>query len=825
MVQRNKKKKKSKSKKIFKVVFTILLFLFLFTGITFAGVILAIIKTAPALDINAILSLNEVSVIYDNKGNYMDNVPTDERRSIISINDMPENLKNAFISIEDERFREHKGIDVKRIFGAVYIDVKNKLTGKSGLHGASTITQQLLKNTMLSPDVSIPRKVKEIYLALQLEKKLNKDQILEAYLNTIFLGGRANGVEVASKQYFDKSAKDLNLIESAYLAGMNQSPSIYYPFSASSKKDPSKYINRTKTVLGKMIENGHINQEEYDKAIADLDNGELKFIPPNFSDKLNYEWFSRPAMTRVKKDLKAQYGYSDKEVNRLLIYGGIKIYTTMDKDLQDYSQDILNNASKYISIKEFKDKNGLIQPQAAAVIMDYHTGEVKTIIGGRGEQAALSFNRGASDNVLRSTGSAIKPLTVYAPAIDLKLASASTVVNDSPLPDEMLKKYSYNFQPKNVTNDYKGPVTLRTALTYSINTIALKTEDYIGLKNGIAYGEKFGLKFNSRSKTSIAALALGEFDNDPKDLDGSNPLYMAAAYGTFGNNGIYTEPILYTKVVDRNGKVLLEKKPDQRKVLNPQTAYIMYDLLQGPVKYYSGSNAKFGNMPVAGKTGTSELNKNLWFSGLTPYMSAAVWIGNDIPEEIKSAANGESYSGSTAGILWGKIMGKAHEGLEVKEIEMPNSVVKSKVCLDSGKIATDLCNKDPRGNRIIEDYFIEGSIPSALCDVHIEVKVNKLNGKVATENTPKELVESRVYIKKEFAGSVTDKNLIEPTEVDDYKAPVQNPDNNAQDNKNPSDNKGNPNNNGNGENNKDKPGSNGNNNENPKPPNPNKPNP
>lgn len=782
MVQhKNKTNPGKKNKHIFKNILIIFLFICLFSGITILGIGYSMIKSAPPLNINELLLLNEVSVMYDNKENYMDNVPTDEKRTVITIDKMPIDLQNAFISIEDERFRQHRGIDLKRVFGAVYIDVKNKITGKSGLHGASTITQQLLKNTLLTPKVSIKRKVQEMYLAIELEKKLNKDQILEAYLNTIFLGGKANGVEGASNQYFNKPAIELNLIESAYLAGMNQSPSIYYPFSPSSQKDPSKYLNRTKIVLQKMLQMGSIDEERYNAAIEDLDNGSLVFEKPNYAEKLNYEWFSWEVLKRVKSDLKRQYNYTDKEVSRLVTYGGLKIYTTMDKDLQNYSQDIINNTTKYINIQEYTVKSGdlnVVQPQVGAAIVDYRSGEVKTIIGGRGDLPPTSYNRGASLGFLKPTGSAIKPLTVYGPAIDMKLANASTLINDTPLTDEEFTKFGFSKGDvvKNVDGQFRGPITLRTALTYSVNIAALKLEDKIGKNNGVEYGKKFGLIFNKRSQDSLSAISLGEFDNDPKDKDGSNPLYMAAAYGTFGNNGIYTEPILYTKVIDRTGKVILEKTPEKRKVMSPEASYILYDMLKGPVINYSGRNARFSNMPVAGKTGTSEANKNLWFSGLTPYYSAAVWIGSDTPKEIKTNGNGETASGNTAGILWRKLMEKVHEGLEVKDINVPEGLKTSKVCLDSGKIATGLCLNDPRGeHRIIEDYFIEGTIPNSLCDAHIEVKINKLNGKKASENTPKELIKTKVFISKAYASSVTNASIVEPTELDDYK-PTPEPD-------------------------------------------------
>lgn len=776
MVQHNKKSKKKKKGKVFKTILIVLLFLFLISGIALAGITLAIIKTAPDLDVNSILSLNQQSVIYSNSEEFIDDVITREKRYIIPIKDMPKDLQNAFISIEDERFPTHNGIDFKRILGAVYIDVKNVIAKKSGLHGASTITQQLLKNTLLTPEVSVKRKVQEMYLAMQLEKKLTKDQILEAYMNTIFLGGNSYGVEAASYQYFGVSVKNLSLIQCAFLAGAPQSPSSYYQYSVISKKNPSIYLNRTKTVLSKMLENGYVDQAKYDKAIADVDKGELKFTPQKTNNKYNYEWFSRLVVDKVMEDLKKQYKYSDSEVARLVMNGGLKIYTTMDKKVQDNAQDVLNNASKYINIKEYVDKDGVIQPQMSAVVMDYRTGQVKAIIGGRGNQKPYSYNRAASNNFLRSTGSAIKPLTVYGPAIDLKLATAGTVIEDSPLSADISKKYN-GYNPKNETNDFKGYVTLREALMKSINLVSVKLEDQIGIKNGIAYGEKFGLKFNKNSKTSIATLALGQFNNDPKDLDGSNPLYMAAAYGTFGNNGMYTDPILYTKVVDRTGKVILENKVTQKKILSPQSAYIMYDLLKGPVIGYSAAPAKFGDMPVVGKTGTTNDNQDFWFSGLTPYLSCAIWVGNDLPSEVKGR-NGERLgSGMTVTPLWSKIMAKAHEGLAVKDIPMPQGMQKVAICMDSGKVATDLCAKDPRGSRVREEMFIDGTAPTALCDAHVELKVNKLNGKIATQNTPSELIETRVFIRREYSPSVNlaDQKYVAPKDLDDT-VPVQKPD-------------------------------------------------
>lgn len=755
--RKKQSKKKGSSNKVWKKILLGFVFFTLLIGIGLAGISFAIVKTAPPLDINALLSLNEDSTLYDSNGEFMDYVPTEQKRSIISIDDMSPYLKDAFVSIEDERFYSHNGLDYRRIVGAVYIDIKNKITRKSGLHGASTITQQLLKNTLLTNEVTLKRKIQEMYMALELEKTLTKDQILEAYLNTIHLGGRANGVEAAAKQYFNKPAKDLDLIESAYIAGVTQNPSRFYPFSPSAKKDPSPYINKTKLVLGKMKELNKISEEEYNNAIADIEANGIRFNPPKQNtDKLNFEWFSRPVMTQVKKDLKTKYGYTDKEVDRMLNYGGLKIYTTMDRNLQTYSQnEVVNKASSFTSIGGAKDeKTNLIQPQISAVIMDYSNGQVKTIIGGRGDQPALSFNRAASNKYLKSVGSAIKPLTVYAPLIDTQIATAGTVLEDSPLPDDSIRNYD--------KNDFKGYLTLREGLQRSQNTIAAKALNLLGHGNSLDYGRKFGLIFNEESR-GPSALALGEFDNSSNDLDGGNPLIVSAAYGAFGNEGKYTEPMLYTEVKDRNGNIILDGKPKEKQIVSKEAAYITYDMLKGvTTPPGTGGRSKFGSMPVAGKTGTSSDNRNLWFAGLTPYYSATVWIGDDFSKPVKG-------SSGDAATIWSKIMAKAHEGLAYKDISAPSGVVTVDICKDSGKLPTDLCARDPRGGRVYSELFISGTQPTSLCDVHVEAKVNKSNGKLATENTPVELIESRVFIKRNYVPSVylQDQAYVLPTAKDD----------------------------------------------------------
>ena len=752
------KPKPKKDKKVFKGICYGLLFCFLAIFVVAAGYVFAIIKTTAPLDVDAVLSLNQPSSLYDKDGVFMDNLHTDEERYVIDSSKMPATLKNAFVSIEDERFYSHKGVDVQRVAGAALLDVKKILTGKRGLHGASTLTQQLLKNTILTNDVSIERKVKEMYLAINLEKKLTKDQILTAYLNTIPLGGNVYGVEAASLLYFSKSTSDLSLIECAYLAGITQAPSYYSAYNTNNVKDPTPYINRTLTVLGKMYEQQCITEAEYTKAVNDVKNGGLVFKPSKQDYKLNYEWFVYPAVSQVKEDLKEKYHYSDEEVPKLMVNGGLKIYTTMDRELQDYTQKTLNNYSNLsISNKETYDNNGVPLLQASATIVDYRDGKVLAMVGGRGDQQPQSINRAYSD--LHPIGSTTKPLTVYGPALEEGIITAATAFDDAPLVDNKLDN-GKTYNPKNSPDEYAGLLTAREALKYSKNTISVQIEDKLGLKTGVSYGEKFGLKYNSRSQNSIASLALGQFNNDPNDRDGGNTYILAGAFGTFGNGGVYTRPMLYTKVIDATGKTLLDaSNPKETDILSEENAYIMYDILKGPITY-NASAAKWGEMPVAGKTGTTTDSTDLWFAGLTPYLSGSVWIGYDTPTKLSGGSSGCAK-------LWGMIMKKAHEGLAVKEIEEPSGIVKVNVCQDSGELPTPGCYSDKRGSRVIEEMFVDGTQPTNGCTTHVWAKVNIFNNKLATSNTPGFLTRSEVFIKKEHPNSATaDYSVVLPSGYD-----------------------------------------------------------
>lgn len=762
-----KNNKQNKFRKILKISLIVLTFLILTLGVTAAGYAIAIIRSTEPIDVERVKTLSQGAIFYNSHNEKNDTWKTKEDRETLTSDKIPKHLKDAFVSIEDERFETHKGIDIKRIFGALLHDVKVIIKGKGGFHGASTLTQQLLKNTILSnEDSKIERKIKEVYLALQLEKELTKDEILTAYLNTIPLGGTVYGVEAASHRYFKKDAIDLNLIESAYIAGVTQAPGLYDAFNPANKDKADRYLNRTKTVLSKMAELGKISEDEKNQAISDIDNGKLVFTYEAPTSKLNYEDFNRAVADQVQKDLQEKLKYTEEEAKRLINQGGLHIYTTMDEGLQKEVQEIVNDrANLAVPGKDTTDENGILELQAAATIKDPKTGEVKALVGGRGNQPAMSLNRGYS--VLKPIGSATKPLSVYAPAIDLKLMHPGTVIDDAPFTPEELR--GIGSQIKNMSGNFSGYLTLDKALAVSNNVVASKVVNLIGAKNAIAYGERFGLIYNEKSKTSNTAISLGEFNNDYKDPDGATPYSLAGAYGVFANNGVLVESTLYREVKDSSGKVILKSEPKETQVISPETAYIIYDMMKGTGA--SQGIAKVKNIPTAGKTGTTTGNKNYWFGGLTPYYSAAVWIGYDKPKAMGS------NSTSTAGKLFGKIMNVAHDGLENTEIPKPQGVVTISTCMDSGMNPTGLCSRDPRGSRVQSHLAIAGTAPKESCSVHVTAEVNKINGKLANDKTPAGLRESRVFIKKEHYNSATaDSKYALPREQDDLSGMPTTPD-------------------------------------------------
>ncbi|TDT50794.1 transglycosylase domain-containing protein [Fonticella tunisiensis] len=823
----SEKNRKKHKKGIGKVVLLSFLILFLLVGAAGAGVLVAVIKSAPAINYDIIDNLKESSKIYDSQGNFIANYTDGETRNIVDLKDIPEYTKNAFIAIEDTRFKTHHGIDIKRIFGALWVDIKTM----SLAEGASTITQQLIRNYALTLDKNWTRKLQEMYLAVQLERHKTKDEILNAYLNTIHLGGNKFGVQAASKFYFGKDVKNITIAESALLAAMPKAPSRLYPFSEKNMKDPTEYVTRQRLVLSKMLEQGFITKEQYDEALKEDIVATIKSQynkKESASSSMKYQWFIEPAMDQIAQDFADKYGISKAEAMQRLRTQGYSIYLTMDTRIQQRAEDAVNNYKGYPKIKVESKKvspydPNIVEPQAAGVIIDVTNGAVKAVVGGRGDHPEMSTNR--ATQVQRQPGSTIKPLGVYAPAIETEKATAATPLYDAPLPTEFWKGYGWKTQPKNYDGAYDGLMTLRQAITKSQNIPAIKVWDMVGsnvsrdfLINKFHLGNQI-----ASSDTGPASLALGGL------TEGVTPLRMAAAYSVFANNGIYSEPMFYTVVKDNKGSIVLERKPEQSKSLSPQAAYIMVDLLESVVKNGTGKAANLGSMPTAGKTGTSNDWQNGWFAGITPYYAGVFWIGHDDPN-FSFDGKHNSYSklqGATVAPLWKEVMLEAHKGLPVKDFKRPSGIVTAQVCLDSGNAATSLCSQDPRGNRVVSDIFIKGTEPVELCDVHTTAKIDIRTGKLARPDTPAQFVQEKVFIKP-YPNSIIldkDKPYILPTEYTDAPSTVPQPPTNTNpptgtDNTgntgntggaNDNGNTNNPNNNGSGSNGGNNNGNNGNN--------------
>ncbi|MDP4109774.1 MAG: PBP1A family penicillin-binding protein, partial [Bacillota bacterium] len=642
-----------------------------------------------------------------------------ENRVWANYDEIPDNLKNAFVAIEDARFFRHHGVDWKRTIGATL--------GWSGLvpnfvGGGSTITQQLIKNITKDDDVTVQRKIQEILRALNLEKKYRKEDILELYLNTIFLSRNCNGVKTAAKLYFGKELKDLTLAECASIAGITKNPSYYDPF-----RFPEHNKERQELILKEMLSQGMIKKEEYDAAIAQKLNFKDQENEAAQASKQSY--FVDQVITDVLNDLENKKHYSKELATKLLYSGGLQIYSTIDVDIQSKMDQVFLNEKNFPGVK---GKDGSM-PQAAMVIVDPYTGNVLAMYGGRG---AKTVNRGLNraTQAYRSPGSSIKPLSVYAPAIEYGLITPATVMDDVP------KDFTVNAKgwPKNDDNIYNGRLTVQKAVEVSNNTIPVeimqkltpqKSFDFMQNNMNIKLVETRKAS-NGKTQTDIALapLALGGLTK------GVTVLEMAAGYSTFVNKGIYNKTRTYTKVVDSNGTVILENKPETNIAMKEKTSYYMLDLLKGVVTGPSGTGrrAALGNIAVAGKTGTTTGSNDRWFVGLTPYYVGTVWFGYDNPQEVRGVTSNPSL------LIWKAVMQKVLEGYSPRQFEDHSGFVSTQICLDSGLRPTDACYRDPRGSRVATVRLAREDIPAEECNVHFPVQIDKSTNMIASEFCPKE---------------------------------------------------------------------------------------
>lgn len=792
---------RSKKKKVGKKLGVIFLKAFLVcmiavvvvVGCAGIGIIKGVIDNAPDITSESVIPKGYKSTVYDAEGNKMQElIASGTNRTMVTIDQIPEHVQNAFIAIEDERFYEHNGIDIQGILRA---GVTFVTSGFDKMQGASTITQQLLKNNVfdfMSEDSladSIERKIQEQYLAIELEKKMEKTEILQAYLNTINLGQNTLGIQAASERYFGKDVSELSIAEGAVLAGIAKNPEGYNPI-----RNPEDNKKRTALVLNNMLEQQLINQAEYEAAVAEDVYSHIKNVNETVTEsaKVN-SYFTDAVVETVLEDLKELKGYSDTQAYNMLYGGGLKIYTTMDPAIQAIMDEELANPDNFpnnykigleyamTTVKEdgsttnysqemmqayYKEKNGTktydliydseedaqaaideyeatiieesdtvyrnvkmtVQPQVSMVVMDQATGEVKGILGGRGEKTAnLTLNR-ATDAV-RQPGSTFKIVAAYAPALDAAGMSLATTQYDGPY------IYEGGNEIKQVRNwngeAYEGWTTLRRGIEQSMNIVAAKTYTQNGSALGLSYLDKFGFTTIQKQADTNGnndygpAVALGGLTNGVTNLE------LTAAYASIANTGVYQEPIFYTKIEDSEGNVIIDKLADREthEVVSKETAWLLTSAMKDVVNQGTGGALRLSGMTTAGKTGTTSDYRDLWFVGYTPYYTAGVWAGYDIPT-TKLANSERNYHKA----LWKSVMTRIHEGLENRDFEKPEDIVQVAICSESGKLPVPgLCDADQRGSCVVTEYFVKGFEPTESCDIHIMAKVCQATGQLATD--------------------------------------------------------------------------------------------
>ena len=719
------------------------------------GIAKAFVDTAPTLDLAALDAQDKTSFIYDSEGNLITDYKGTEDRIMVSIDEIPEMLQNAFIAVEDARFYEHNGVDVKRIVGAL---VANFTSGST--QGGSTITQQLIKQTVLSNEQSYKRKLQEAYLAMELETRYTKKQILESYLNTIFLGGSYYGVRVAAYGYFGKELDQLTLRECAMLAGLTRSPNYYNPRSnfytrnTEGSNTPDITNNRTDYVLRQMRENGLITAQQYNAAL-DRSTASVLEKSPASTDMYAYPHYVEYAISDVVDTFLDLNGLEDTSANRYamenkLRTGGYSVYLCLDTEIQEIVEDTLANWSDYPRLRDPSDKvyqsrnadgtyTEIEQPQAAACVFDYRTGELKAIVGGRYKPTTRKTLNRASGMTM-PVGSSIKPLTVYAPAIDLGASPASIAYN-MPVPISGWKDSSgKDSWPKNYGGGgYKGPQSFRSALRNSYNTAAAQIlMTYVGVSRSVEYLHLMGIP-DKNINADPFGLALGS--------SGITPVQMAVAFGTIANKGVYQQPLSFSRIVDSNGNVVVDmhQQQDRHQVFKPSTAYLVVDMLKEAVQSGTGTKAKISSQVVAGKTGTNSDSKGVFFAGMTGWYSASVWIGHDNYKALSSKATG----GNAAAPLWQSFMEKIHKAKNLDSREIIDgtpsdyNLVRVTTCGVSGQLATDACYNDVNGYKTITDYWSADSVPTAYCSMHKSVSICTESGLLATDYCPSYSVENR----------------------------------------------------------------------------------
>ena len=781
-----------------KVIMTFIIVFAVIVGSTGLGVAKGIIDSAPDIsDIDA-TPTGFSTTIYAADGNspIATLVGSDANRIYVKIEDIPVHMQHAFVAIEDSRFYEHNGIDLYGIARAAVVAVKDILSGKSPSQGASTITQQLIKNNVLTTWVgedtfieSLQRKIQEQYLALKLEEKVqDKDWILENYLNTINLGQNTLGVGAASQRYFGKDVSELTLSESAVIAGITKMPYSYNPIT-----NPEKNAERRNKVLGDMLEQGFITKEEYDEAMADNVYDRIALYNSTVDTSYN-SYFVDALIDDVVDDLVEIKGYTETEAYKALYQGGLTIVSTQDLNIQQIVDEEANNPANYpddveysfmlnFQVKKadgtykththysmlsyYKNKTNnssfninydseeecykaiekykkdvlaegdtivegtesvyiTLQPQIALTVIDQYTGQVKALVGGRGEKEGnRTWNR-ATDTT-RQPGSTFKILACYAAALDAGNYTLASVQDDCEL---IIGEKTY----RNSDDEFHGLTTIREAITKSYNIVALKTLQDIGAGLGLEYAKKFGFTTLSESDRSLS-LCLGGLTNGVKNIE------LTAAYAAIANGGEYIEPSYYTHIYDHDGNLILDNSQKERHtVISSQTAYLLTSAMQDVMTSGTGKKAYFGStMAQAGKTGTTTASRDSLFAGYTPYYTCAVWGGYDDNSTQKNLTT--TYCRN----IWREAMSRIHENLPYKDFSRPSKITTATVCKDSGLAPLDgICSSFIKGSSLYTEYFALGTTPVATCNHHIKLDICTTSGQLASSNCTH--TTSKVYI-------------------------------------------------------------------------------
>ncbi len=683
------------------------------------GAILGFVDTTSDVNI-ADLSFSLTSYVY-----YIDPITGEEieyeqlhdteNRVQVRINEVPQFVLDATVAIEDERFYQHIGFDLKSTLYAAYEYIVKRSTSR----GASTITQQLVKNLTGEDKVTWERKVQEIVRAINLERKKSKEEILELYLNTIYLGNSCSGVGSAAKTYFGKTVGELSLAEACSIIGITQYPNRYDPYV-----NPDKNKEKQELILQKMLELGYIDQYTHDMAVAE----ELHFRPKERMRAMSMQsYFVDQVIEDVLRDLQKKLGISSIAANNLLFTSGLKIYCTMDPYVQNIMDEVYRNVDNFPSNESGE------HTESAMVVVDVFTGDIKGIVGGVGQKtASRTLNRATAS--YRQPGSTIKPIAVYAPALEEGLITPFTVMDDKQLHYDI--PGSGVWEPKNYYTGFYGPMTVQKAVEISSNPVPIQILDRMGITTSFNFlRDRMSITSLDDRDQSLAALALGGLTK------GMSCLELTSAYASFANQGIYTAARSYTRVIDQSGKIILDNAPESHIALSEQTAYVMTDMLTRVCLYGTGVDANFSpNYQIAGKTGTTDEDKDRWFAGYTPYYAAATWIGFDTPQRMTFLDNVNPTIR-----IWSEIMGRIHEEKRMPgaAFTQPAGLAPIEYCMVSGLAPTELCRRD---NKIATGIYVKGVNPLAQCNVHKLVNIDKETGMLATPYCPPSNVQQRVIL-------------------------------------------------------------------------------